>query len=112
MNFTTHQNTTACGVFCGVLTLAKFTTYLSLSGNTYLCRYYDHSVDVVWYLLQEMVSLAQGPIPAAPLPRLWTRCTCSQAQGSTTSYTVGFCIHFTKCLSLCAFLRILVHEGH
>jgi len=31
VNFTTHQNTTACGVFCGVLTLAKFTTYLSLS---------------------------------------------------------------------------------
>src|SRR5258706_16006736 len=33
VNFTTHQNTTACGVFCGVLTLAKFTTYLSLSDD-------------------------------------------------------------------------------
>ncbi len=32
MKFTTHQNTTTCGAFCGVLTLAKFTTYLSLSG--------------------------------------------------------------------------------
>jgi len=60
-----------------------------------LYRYYYPSVDVVWHLLKDVVSLAQGPISITAVPRLWTSRASSLKWESTTSYTVGFWAHVT-----------------
>src|SRR5258706_9941173 len=58
---------------------------------TILYRYYAHSMDVVWHLLEDVGSLAQGH--TRPMPQ--DKCTRSLRWEPTTSPTVGFLHQFT-----------------
>src|SRR5258706_11434949 len=87
---------------------------------TILYRYYAHSMDVVWHLLEDVGSLAQGH--TRPMPQ--DKCTRSLRWEPTTSPTVGFLHQFTtpwdwfpvllvgRTLSMTYYLLVTLCQGH